>query len=51
MRVAHTHLNLSDHPSRWWLGHAAVTIAAIAVLLYAAVVLLVLVSRMWWSAS
>lgn len=46
MRTAIHRLHLSDHPSSWWLGHAAACVAGTLVLVYLAAVVLVVAARL-----
>ena len=44
--LVHLHVGLPHHDSRWWLGHTALAVVLLAVLLYAAAVLLALAGSM-----
>lgn len=44
--LTHLHVDMPHHDSRWWLGHTVLALVLLAVLLYAAAVLLVLAGSM-----
>jgi hypothetical protein len=45
MRTAIARRHLTQHDSRWWIGHALAALAEVLLVLYAAAVVLALASR------
>lgn len=44
--LAHLHVDMPHHDSRWWVAHTALAVVLLAVVVYAAAVLLVLAGTM-----